>query len=86
VIVPVSDHVLDGVTVKAALQILKQAGYKVCREKMCWDDIKKSNAVILTNALMGAVPVLDAENVEIAGNTELVTLVNKGLLGTPDPW
>ncbi len=86
VIVPVSDHVLDGVTVKAALQILKQAGYKVCREKMCWDDIKKSNAVILTNALMGAVPVLDAENVEIEGNTELVTLVNKGLFGTPDPW
>ena len=82
VIIPVSDHVLDGVTVKAALQIMEQAGYTVRREKMDWDALAGGSGVILTNALMGAVPVLDLEGVEIQQDLDLVTMLEKGLFAS----
>ena len=81
VLVPASDHVLDGVTVKAALQIMELAGYGVRRERLDWESLADGAAVILTNALMGAVPVLDLEGVEIEQDPDLVKRLNRGLFG-----
>ncbi|MGM0642339.1 MAG: aminodeoxychorismate synthase component I [Thermodesulfobacteriota bacterium] len=86
VIVPLSDHVLGGVTVNAALAIVEQAGYTVRRERMDFESLMDCQGIILTNALMGAVPVLDIEGAELKRNKDLVNAVNKGLFGQTSPF
>ena len=67
VVVPGSRHVLPGVTQAAALEVMARWGYTPRREKTTPETFFSSGRVILTNALMGAVPVFSLDGKKISG-------------------
>ncbi len=56
VIVPLSETVLPGVTQQAVLEVLQNKGWRIIKQKCMPEDCLAAEAVLLTNALMGAVP------------------------------
>ncbi|MFO7749672.1 MAG: aminodeoxychorismate synthase component I, partial [Desulfobacteraceae bacterium] len=67
VVVPGSRHVLPGVTQAAALEVMASWGYTPLVKKTTPAEFFSSGRVILTNALMGAVPVLSLDGKKISG-------------------
>ncbi len=61
VLVPDSGHVLPGVTATAVLTYLASQGYHVEKKRVPSKALSSFQGVILTNALMGAVPVLSID-------------------------
>jgi para-aminobenzoate synthetase component 1 len=60
-ILPVSAHVLPGVMQSLVLPLLEAWGYRIDRERLGVLELFAMDGVIATNALMGAVPVLDLD-------------------------
>jgi len=79
VIVPESDHVLSGVTSGAALDILSGAGYRISGKRVAPKEFFSFGPVILTNALMGAVPVISLDNSRLEYSREVCALINSSL-------
>ncbi|MFH2092063.1 MAG: bifunctional anthranilate synthase component I family protein/aminotransferase class IV [Pseudomonadota bacterium] len=79
VIVPVSDHVLEGVTIKAVLKILSDKGYQICEKSVTKDEFFTYPNIILTNALMGAVKALTIDKKSIKQEKGVCTMINKEL-------
>jgi len=58
VIVPESEHVLAGVTLKSVLSILVDKGYDICRGPIAQESFYSYPNIMVSNALMGVVKVL----------------------------
>ncbi len=77
VLKPVSDHVLPGVMEKAFSKVLDEWGYQIEAKEIKVDDIYSAKDVILTNSLMGAVPVVSLDNKKLQPNSNLWEKLNK---------
>lgn len=82
VIVPVSEHVLKGVTIKAVLKIMSDKGYTICEKSVPKDDLITYPNIILTNALMGAVKALTIDQKTIEFEEGICSMINKELFKT----
>ncbi|MDT8378492.1 MAG: aminodeoxychorismate synthase component I [Desulfotignum sp.] len=65
IILPASDHVLPGVTQAAAIGELEKQGYVTYHHPLSVPDLMSCANIILTNALMGAVPVNHVDGIRI---------------------
>lgn len=65
ILVPASDHVLPGVTQAAAIRALERRGYVTEQRPVFVRDLMSSVNIVLTNALMGAVPVIHVDGIRI---------------------
>ena len=81
VILPQSEHVLKGVTMKAAINILKKEKYEIINKKIFFKDLFSYSNIILTNALMGAVPVITIGNRQIKYSKKLLEMINSNIVG-----
>ncbi|MEE4357663.1 MAG: aminodeoxychorismate synthase component I [Desulfococcaceae bacterium] len=69
-LLPVSPHVLPGIMEKEVCERFSRKGWQTVRKPLRTEDIHRADQVLLTNSLMGAVPViaLDGEAVGTAGS------------------
>ncbi|MCD4721854.1 MAG: aminodeoxychorismate synthase component I [Desulfobacula sp.] len=79
VIIPESDHVLDGVTLKSVLTILSDKGYDIRKKRMPKEKFYSYPNIILTNALIGAVKVLTIDGEKIEQDKEICSMINEQL-------
>jgi len=77
--VPESDHVLDGVTLKTVLTILSNKGYDIQKERIPKEMFCLYPNIMLTNALMGAVKVLAIDGERIEHGREICSMINDQL-------
>jgi len=80
VIRPSSEHVLPGVMEAAVCRYLERSGYRVVANKILPRELLEADLILLTNSLMGAVPVLSLDGTELATESELWREINKELL------
>ncbi len=80
VIRPRSPHVLPGVMEKTALGLLSRWGYRVERRRVFPGDPSPKDGLLLTNALMGAVPVNSLGGVPWEPPADLCSRLNRNLL------
>ena len=80
VLCPDSPHVLPGVMEAAISRRLTAWGYAVKRFKVWPEDILDQDQVLLTNALMGAVPVLSLDGNSLPPPTELSQRINADVI------
>ncbi|MCK5542728.1 MAG: aminodeoxychorismate synthase component I [Desulfobacterales bacterium] len=81
IILPQSEHVLKGVTMNAVINILKKEKYEIKKQKLLFKDLSSYSNIILTNALMGAVPVIAIENSKIKYTKKLLDMINSNIVG-----
>jgi para-aminobenzoate synthetase component 1 len=79
VMIPESDHVLDGVTLKSVLSILSGKGYDICKTRIPKENFDSYSNIILTNALMGAVKVLTIDGKKIEQEQGICSMINEQL-------
>ena len=79
VIVPQSDHVLAGVTLQKILEILKNNGYEIQKEKVPLQNLKALPNIILTNSLMGVVKALHIDGEAVKHDTDICSFINEQL-------
>ncbi len=77
VLIPGSEHVLPGITQKALCLALIERGYEIEKKIVTPEDLLSSREVIISNSLMGAVPVLSIDNHNLPGPTDLCERINK---------
>ena len=77
---PVSPHVLPGVMQAMACQWFSKNGYAVVDRPMGPDALFHADMVLLTNALMGAVPALYLDGRALNTDTALCEALNDGLI------
>jgi para-aminobenzoate synthetase component 1 len=65
VIQPISPHVLPGVMEKNVCERLEEMDHAIKREKVMPEGLFKFDSVIITNSLMGAVPVLSVDGIKL---------------------
>ena len=80
VIIPESKHVLKGVTINTVIDILKKKGYEILIKKLFIKDLLSYSNIFLTNALMGAVPVIAIENTKIKYSKDILEMINYNLM------
>jgi para-aminobenzoate synthetase component 1 len=83
IIVPASDHVLPGVTQAAAIRGLENQGYVAQKRLIPVRDLAGYANVILTNALMGAVPVNHVDGIQMVQEPGVLELVSRVLEKNP---
>jgi para-aminobenzoate synthetase component 1 len=79
VIRPDSRHVLPGVMEGAVCERLSGWGYTIKTDKIDIADLLTAENVILTNALMGAVPVIGIDENDLAASDGLCERINREL-------
>jgi para-aminobenzoate synthetase component 1 len=80
-VVPVSDHVLPGVTLMAVLNGFARQGGGVLRKKISAKEIISYPNILVTNALMGAVRVVHIDGQKIAHDAGVCERMNLLLTG-----
>ncbi len=80
VTIPMSDHALPGVTGKALVERLESRGYRVVSKRLTPAELALEGCLVLTNALMGAVPVLSLDGKAVGSSPGLCQRLN-GVLG-----
>lgn len=78
-IVPESSHVLTGVTQAAVIKAMAEKGYDVRYEKMTPERLVELSNIVLTNALMGAVPVNQINGIAVNTNSNVCNQINAAL-------
>ncbi|GAB6144305.1 aminodeoxychorismate synthase component I [Desulfocicer niacini] len=78
---PMSDHVLPGVTGRMAAECLEKQGYEVRIKKMTMQYVHAMEHVFAANALMGIVPVLSIDDHGFTPATDLCRYLNEQLHG-----
>ena len=73
---PTSPHVLTGVMTQAACRQLQSWGYQITPAKLRPTDLFNYDEVLLTNALMGAVPVLSLDGQDLPLVSDLWQRIN----------
>jgi len=76
---PISEHVLPGTMEQAVCELLEKWGRPVERAQLTVEDLKGAETVILTNALMGALPVTDIEGIALSDKDGLCRRINEVL-------
>jgi len=77
VLIPFSEHVLPGIMQKALCDVLLEWGYKVEKRVVKPEDLLAGKEVIISNSLIGAVPVLSIDNQNLPGPTDLCERINR---------
>ncbi|OQX19573.1 MAG: aminodeoxychorismate synthase, component I [Desulfobacteraceae bacterium IS3] len=80
VIVPKSDHVLPGIAQNIAISTLSERGYEISHSVISPDALFSADEVILTNSLMGAVPVLYLNGKKLGLPSGLCQEMNKVII------
>lgn len=78
---PISEHVLPGTMEQAVCELLAKWGKPVERARLTVEELKGAESVILTNALMGAVPVAEIDGTAISDDGGLCGKINTALFG-----
>ena len=81
---PLSPHVLPGVMEECVCRELKAQGYRIEHKPMFPIDLFSADQVLLTNALMGVVPVTRLDDAPLAEPTGLSRNLNAVIFGIPD--
>ena len=81
---PLSAHVLPGVMEHYACRHLVDLGFRIDRQPLYPVDLYAADQVLLTNALMGIVPVIRVDNTPLADPTDLSQKLNAAIFGYPD--
>jgi para-aminobenzoate synthetase component I len=81
IILPQSEHVLQGVAVNAVIELLKQKGFVVHKRKLLYKELFSCSNIILTNSLMGAVPVIAIDNKTTDYDKKLLEMINSNIVG-----
>ena len=76
---PRSSHVLPGVMQAAVCRRLQALGFSIEDRTLLPDALWEADMVLLTNALMGAVPALSLDNRPLKYDNSLAAALNKGL-------
>lgn len=79
-IIPESLHVLPGIFQGVTLNLLGKWGYKIEHQRVYKQDLIDADEVILTNSLMGAVPVIAVDGKPTGAPTDLCKQINQLLL------
>jgi len=77
---PSSDHVLPGVMESAVCRYLEQRGYRIVAEKILPKELLEADLILLTNSLMGAVPVLTLDGTTLVQASDVWREINKNVL------
>lgn len=77
---PVSPHVLPGIMEKVVCELLLSWGYMSESKKLCLEDLFLSDQVIITNSLIGAIPVLSIDGKKLKKPTDLWLKINNAVL------
>ena len=80
VIKPASVHVLPGIMEAVVGKLLVEWGYRIENKRVLIEDFFKFDQVMLTNSLMGAVPVLSIEGKKLPEPSDLWQIINKDVL------
>jgi para-aminobenzoate synthetase component I len=80
VIIPESVHVLPGIFQSAALDLLNSWGYDCESQRVFPKDLLDVDGVILTNSLMGAVPIIGLNEKKMDPATVMCEKINKAIL------
>ena len=83
VIRPTSEHVLPGIMEKRVLRWLEKHDYAVDHRKLMPAALLEADAVILTNSLMGPVPVLSVDGKRLRDCGTWCSELRHDLLGSP---
>lgn len=78
---PTSPHVLPGVMEKAVCRYLEQSGYRVVADKILPPELLQADVVLLTNSLIGAVPVLSLDGKRLRPKLDFWREINRTVLG-----
>jgi para-aminobenzoate synthetase component 1 len=78
-ICPESPHVLPGVMVQAVVGLLKEWGYHVENQSVKPVDIWEMDQMLLTNSLIGAVPVLAIDGKPLSPPDNLWQKINENI-------
>ncbi len=79
VIIPDSDHVLPGVMINTIIEKLIPLGYNIQFKKIYHDEFYRLENIVVTNALMGAVPVLSIDNQAVVHTEDISCMLNDNL-------
>ena len=77
---PVSPHVLSGTMEKQVLKLLIEWGFQVENNKIAHKDLMEAGLVIITNSLMGAIPMLSLDKKNLHNDMEFCDKINRVLL------
>ena len=77
---PTSSHVLPGTMEKQVLKLLIEWGFQSKNEKLNPKDLMDAGSVIITNSLMGAVPMLFLDDETLHNNIEFCNKINRVVL------
>ncbi|MEE8399631.1 MAG: aminodeoxychorismate synthase component I [Desulfobacterales bacterium] len=80
VISPNSAHVLPGIVEERVFDLLSDWDYKQVRKPIQVDDLYRVDEMLITNSLLGAVPVLSIDGKAMPPPTDLWERINKHLL------
>ena len=74
--IPASSHVLPGVMQRAACDVLAGEGFRIESRRILPEALRTADAVILTNALMGAVAAVSLDDAPLAVLPKLCRKIN----------
>ena len=77
---PVSLHVLPGIMDTVVCSFLGKRGFTIESTKVFLEDLFSYDEIMITNSLMGAVPVLSIDGKELPQPSDLWKQINKALL------
>ena len=80
-VVPCSPHVLPGVMQKAILKLLESGGYEISEKAVRMEEISDCEDLLVTNALIGAVPVLSIDGRNLPSPSDLWKRINGIVIG-----
>ena len=80
VVKPVSLHVLPGIMEKVVCTLLAGWGYRIENKKVHLEDLFSFDEIMITNSLMGAVPVLSIDGKKLPQPSGLWQKINKDVL------
>jgi para-aminobenzoate synthetase component 1 len=73
---PESPHVLDGVMEKQVVQYLRDRGRAIEKRKIMPDDLFSADTILLTNSMIGAVPVLSLDGKALKPDKSICQKIN----------
>jgi para-aminobenzoate synthetase component 1 len=77
--IPSSPHVLPGVMEKAVCKLLSKWGYKIEKKSIKPEGLFSFDQLLLTNSLMGAVPVLSIDGKKLLKPSDLWQKINQNI-------
>ena len=80
VIRPTSQHVLPGIMEQVVCKLLAGWGYRIEEKPVHLEDLFAADKVLITNALMGAVPALSLDGQTLPTTSNLWQKINKAVL------